>query len=557
MDMKDWVYDCVTPVSQLWEKLPTQIALNTLAPIGLFFEPVQCLSTFTPHAVKTWGWYRVCIEVLRYSMFGCLKPVSSFNLCTVLVPMGLVFGDSSIPRRIVDNVSYRIQIIDSVLPEPSVQTTPVVYITSIPTDSIRLSPRNSDISLTSPHQSPSTDSFMHFNAEDISLGTDAVVEQILLPNTVAPTTDLFEQFAQLRASISQLSIKQLRTQSSIGNLQNHLLSIIDDLDKAFANARTQQDQDLRGIRAQSGIFSTDLDTIHKEEFLDNAKFKRDVVVSTIGGKRMFISEEISTAVFSLPTEGLVDVSELLDRMVTQMKIEFSDSGVPVKSSCKMKSMNTQYSLLNDIIAKALTSKAGSFDAVTQERFLEAKKDIGDEEEAITEAKMAVVMEARTAAAQAKRMESARFNGEAVVIPATKNKRTTFGRVAPTFKTFTVVPVVVEVVPIQMVRPSSSSERKPTAAKRKMIVEKDSDSEDAAPLRKKGICQIYPGVYIIAEDYCRKEAKRRQQSLATTPSLTVEEPVSKILWSQNVDIRGVDEHQRSLPQIALKRSGSKF
>ncbi|KZV30717.1 hypothetical protein F511_06975 [Dorcoceras hygrometricum] len=87
-----------------------------------------------------------------------------------------------------------------------------------------------------------------------------------------------------------MSIKQMRTQSSIGNLQNHLLSRIDDLEKASANARTQQDQDLRdlfksirqevqiqktalsyevhefkkGVRAQSGIFTTDLADIRKE-----------------------------------------------------------------------------------------------------------------------------------------------------------------------------------------------------------------------------------------------------------------------------------------------------
>ncbi|KZV42326.1 dystroglycan-like [Dorcoceras hygrometricum] len=122
------------------------------------------------------------------------------------------------------------------------------------------------------------------------LGTETAIEQIVLPTTASPATDLSEQFAQLRASISQLSIKQIRTQSSIGNLQNHLLSRIDELEKASANARTQQDQDLRGlfksvrqevqiqknalsfevhefrqgVRAQSGIFSTDLADIRKE-----------------------------------------------------------------------------------------------------------------------------------------------------------------------------------------------------------------------------------------------------------------------------------------------------
>ncbi|KZV31057.1 hypothetical protein F511_16730 [Dorcoceras hygrometricum] len=147
-----------------------------------------------------------------------------------------------------------------------------------------------DISLPSPHQSPSIESSMHFNTDDIPLGTETSVEHILFTSTTAPATDLSEQFAQLRVSISQLSIKQLKTQSSIGNLQNHLLSIIDELEKASANARTQQDQHLRGhfksvrqeiqikktalsfevlefkqgVRAQSGIFSTELADIRKE-----------------------------------------------------------------------------------------------------------------------------------------------------------------------------------------------------------------------------------------------------------------------------------------------------
>ncbi|KZV55590.1 hypothetical protein F511_12696 [Dorcoceras hygrometricum] len=120
--------------------------------------------------------------------------------------------------------------------EPSVQIVPAVNIESDPTDTVRLSQQNSDIDLPSPSQSPSTDSSMHFNTEDIPLCADTAVEQILMPTTAASATDLTEKFAQLRASLSQLSIKQMRTQSSIGNLQNHLLSKIDDLEKASADA---------------------------------------------------------------------------------------------------------------------------------------------------------------------------------------------------------------------------------------------------------------------------------------------------------------------------------
>ncbi|KZV16948.1 hypothetical protein F511_19734 [Dorcoceras hygrometricum] len=115
-------------------------------------------------------------------------------------------------------------------------------------------------------------------------------------------------------------------------------------------------------------------------------------------------------------------------------------------------------------------------------FVEAKKEICDEAKAVTEAKMAAV-EARATTAKEKCLEATHSTGEAVVVHAAKRKRTIVGREAPPVKAFSIVPAVVEAVPIQMVRPSSSTERKTTAAKRKLIAEEDSDSEDVAPLRK--------------------------------------------------------------------------
>ncbi|KZV56896.1 hypothetical protein F511_32377 [Dorcoceras hygrometricum] len=79
--------------------------------------------------------------------------------------------------------------------------------------------QNPDITLTYPSQSPSTDSSMHFNIDDITLGAEIAFEQILMPTTTAPATDLSERFSQLHASISQMSIKQMRTQSGIGGGQ--------------------------------------------------------------------------------------------------------------------------------------------------------------------------------------------------------------------------------------------------------------------------------------------------------------------------------------------------
>ncbi|KZV31995.1 splicing factor 3B subunit 1-like [Dorcoceras hygrometricum] len=48
---------------------------------------------------------------------------------------------------------------------------------------------------------------------------------------------------------------------------------------------------------------------------------------------------------------------------------FSKYGEPVQTSCKKRKMKNEFRLLNDILAKSVTFKAGSFDAVTHERFL--------------------------------------------------------------------------------------------------------------------------------------------------------------------------------------------
>ncbi|KZV32768.1 patatin-like protein 2 [Dorcoceras hygrometricum] len=48
---------------------------------------------------------------------------------------------------------------------------------------------------------------------------------------------------------------------------------------------------------------------------------------------------------------------------------FSKSGVPVSTYGKKRFMKYEYRLLNDILAKAITVKAGSFDAVRNEQFL--------------------------------------------------------------------------------------------------------------------------------------------------------------------------------------------
>ncbi|KZV07027.1 putative disease resistance protein [Dorcoceras hygrometricum] len=69
-----WVHEDETPVSQLLVQLPQRISLESLAPICLFFPPVQCLSASTL-LVNTLGWYMILATA---GGFGRISPKHKF-----------------------------------------------------------------------------------------------------------------------------------------------------------------------------------------------------------------------------------------------------------------------------------------------------------------------------------------------------------------------------------------------------------------------------------------------------------------------------------------------
>ncbi|KZV47957.1 hypothetical protein F511_32048 [Dorcoceras hygrometricum] len=56
------------------KKLPKSVVEEEFVPHCYLIEPVQYWGA-APSLIKTWGWARVCTEIIRYSMFGCLRPV--------------------------------------------------------------------------------------------------------------------------------------------------------------------------------------------------------------------------------------------------------------------------------------------------------------------------------------------------------------------------------------------------------------------------------------------------------------------------------------------------
>ncbi|KZV41821.1 hypothetical protein F511_37371 [Dorcoceras hygrometricum] len=106
------------------------------------------------------------------------------------------------------------------------------------------------------------------------------------------------------------------------------------------------------------------------EFFANISVREDgMVVSTIGGTAIEISQEMFAEAFELPTEGLIDLTDVPKNFVFDARSLFSDSKEQVSMSCLKKAMKFQYRLLHDILAKTIYVKAGSFDSVTCDRFL--------------------------------------------------------------------------------------------------------------------------------------------------------------------------------------------
>ncbi|KZV39423.1 hypothetical protein F511_31267 [Dorcoceras hygrometricum] len=105
------------------------------------------------------------------------------------------------------------------------------------------------------------------------------------------------------------------------------------------------------------------------EFLANGSVRDGLVVSTVNGVTVEISEQLFAETFELPVEGLTDLSEIHKDLVFDARSIVSLSGEPVSMSGKKKELAIEFRLLCDILAKTISVKVGSFDAITQEKFL--------------------------------------------------------------------------------------------------------------------------------------------------------------------------------------------
>ncbi|KZV52988.1 hypothetical protein F511_32833 [Dorcoceras hygrometricum] len=103
-------------------------------------------------------------------------------------------------------------------------------------------------------------------------------------------------------------------------------------------------------------------------FFETALLQDEDITCAISGKFITISPSLFTTVFSLPSDGITNFSEVPKDMVYDARSLFSQKAGQIEVHGKKKFMKHEFRLLNDILAKAITVKAGSFDSVTVERF---------------------------------------------------------------------------------------------------------------------------------------------------------------------------------------------
>ncbi|KZV53995.1 hypothetical protein F511_10127 [Dorcoceras hygrometricum] len=104
------------------------------------------------------------------------------------------------------------------------------------------------------------------------------------------------------------------------------------------------------------------------DFFENASVRSGVVISTVGGQLVEISEKLFAETFELPVDGLGDLSEMPKDDIFDAKSIVSLSGEPINLSGRKNQMKMPFRLLCDIVAKAISAKAGSFNAITVEKF---------------------------------------------------------------------------------------------------------------------------------------------------------------------------------------------
>ncbi|KZV50956.1 hypothetical protein F511_19877 [Dorcoceras hygrometricum] len=104
------------------------------------------------------------------------------------------------------------------------------------------------------------------------------------------------------------------------------------------------------------------------EFFTNGTVRDGLVVSTVNGVVVEISEKMFAETFDLLVDGLAEISEMPKDKIFDARSIVSTTEEPVILSGSKSQMKMHYRLLCHIMANSIAVKAGSFNAITVEKF---------------------------------------------------------------------------------------------------------------------------------------------------------------------------------------------
>ncbi|KZV44476.1 hypothetical protein F511_38316 [Dorcoceras hygrometricum] len=279
----------------------------------------------------------------------------------------------------------------------------------------------------------------------------------------------------------------------------------------------------------------------------------------VQGKMVEISEEIFSWNFQLPVEGLIDINEVPKDLIFDARTEFSFTGEQLTTSCKKRELK-EYRLLSDIVAKSITVKAGSFDAVTHERFLMMTAIFGGK--------------SRVKPTPGKRAVSKKRPDVAVDEQVVKKKRTLKGKAAPSKAKLKLVSVALDAEPIQTIDPTSADdvdiiiEQEYVTPEADQLVDSANDTDEESVAAKATGTDTVMGAEAIvvteelslAKDVATMTESEDTGSVSKALELNVsttsdEESIMK--FAPSIEIPGVHEgdwYKASLPQISTPDKG---
>ncbi|KZV38899.1 heat shock factor-binding protein 1 [Dorcoceras hygrometricum] len=232
---------------------------------------------------------------------------------------------------------------------------------------------------------PTNETWLNSNAyisSGSSINLRAIVGSYSIEKTVLLTSASSHMFrgnsdACVSATVESITVKKtvLLTHSLHSTMESAFITysyqinfesvlMMHDHDGLLNMFKALETSGLRGILGcESVLYEKEL-----EQFFETALVQGEDITGAVSRKFFSISQAQFAHVFALPTEGIVNFSDVPKDKVYDARSFFSKKGEQVEIHGKKKPMKYEFRLLNDILAKAITVKAGSFDAVTVERF---------------------------------------------------------------------------------------------------------------------------------------------------------------------------------------------